>query len=114
MDADVFDRKAALERFGREWMLREAVSAFVDESPTVELRIVSALNQANLRRLALEAHCIKGSLLMLCAGEATTAAEELCLTAQRGSYASSWQAWVALDEALCRLRRILTKEIDGN
>lgn len=105
--AEKFDYPKALSRFGTEDILKEAVDAFLEESPQLEEKLRRCAHCNDLESLALTAHSIKGSLLMLEARESVRAAERLrCAAHQRDREASRTQL-EALTAALNRLRRYL-------
>jgi two-component system sensor histidine kinase/response regulator len=105
---EVMDREAALALVeGDEELLGEMASLFLKDSDLALTTIRRALEQADLRRTAREAHALKGSLASLAATEARDTTEEIEALAICGERSKAAQACNRLESALARLRPVL-------
>ncbi|MCA9794039.1 MAG: Hpt domain-containing protein [Candidatus Eremiobacteraeota bacterium] len=102
-----FDRDTALKRFGSREVLKEAIRAFLEESPRLTDRLEMHALAGNLDEMAAMAHCLKGSLAMLEACQSVEAAEDLRRWARQGNRAEAMAAWSRLVGAIALLREEL-------
>ena len=102
------DREAALERVeGDGELLGEMASLFLEDYDSALCAIRWALEQADGRSAAREAHALKGSLASLAATEAQERARELEALAICGEHSKAAEACDRLITALQRLRPVL-------
>ncbi|MGE0490787.1 MAG: Hpt domain-containing protein [Vulcanimicrobiota bacterium] len=102
-----FDRETALKRFGSRHVLKEAIRAFLEESPKLTDRLEAHALAGDLEQMAAMGHCLKGSLAMLEARESVDAADEMRRWARQGNRVQAMAAWSRLVGAIGRLRQEL-------
>jgi len=105
---EVMDREAALARIeGDAELLGEMALLFLQDCDSVLVAIRRAIERADGRSAAREAHSLKGSLASLAATEARKTTAELEALAICGDYSKAAEACNRLVSALQRLRPVL-------
>jgi HPt (histidine-containing phosphotransfer) domain-containing protein len=101
----MFDANSIADRFGGLQLVEEVAAIYLSEEPALVQRLVDAKSHpADLERLALQAHSLKGSLAMLGVNDLVQIAEELCNCVRTGEHHKIDMRYNALLDGLERLR----------
>ncbi len=112
--ASVFDRNAALARFGSDReLLQEIVALFLDEAPRLRSEIRASITRRDAKALERAAHTLKGAVGNFGARSASEAALRLEVMGRDGDFAKAAEACVELEKEIARLERALAALREG-